>query len=445
MDDSKQPEFDLDSWPAPEPSPDFADRLLTRIRDEFVTGTHPMQRVANAAATTRTAPPKVAEKRSRTVLIATGSALVAAAAAAAVMTLVMSTPQPSGGSIARASAGVHAPAAMRSTEQIGTRATAVAEAGASLAWKISDTGAATITQDGGAVFYRVERDVAQSFEVATGHGKVTVTGTCFTIDVSRQATNVTVHEGSVSVNSGGNIAQLTAGESVYFSGGRVYQRGAVSDSSSGNRTAGSAVKPTTTMSQPVAPIAAPRFNQSPEILKQWAQTCKVVADLPPFEGDENRPVDLNGWANYAQSLGGTQQEVIAIKEAYQEVEDNAYKLLGQGYETFTGNKFVAGMSMDESIFEITRTGGYMDAYEAYQDIAQERAGLKAPPSKDAKLGPVEYLLRKILEQGDIYEAAIAKRLGPARARQLREKNQGWPGTASEWEGCPPPKPTKEER
>jgi hypothetical protein len=438
MDDSKQPQFDLDSWPAPEPAPDFADRLLVRIQDEFVTGTHPVQRVANAVAVKDRTHLKVEENRFRTVKIAIGSALFAAAAAAATVILVGRTS--TSGSIARASAGAHAPSAVRSTEHLGNRATAVAEAGASLAWKINDAGAAAITQDRGAVFYRVEHAVAASFEVATGHGKVTVTGTCFTVDVSSEATNVTVHEGSVSVNSGGNTAQLIAGESVYFAGGRVYQRAAVGDSSSGSRTSfpsASGSKPTTTMSQPLVPIAAPRFNQRPETLRQWAQTCKVVADLPPFEGAENR--------DYAQSLGGTQQEVIAIKEAYQEVEDNAYKLLGQGYETFTGNKFSPGMSMDEAIFEISRTGGYMDAYEAYQDISQERAGLKAPPSADTKFGPVEYLLRKILEQGDNYEAAISKRLGPARARQLREKNQGWPGTASEWEGCPPPKPTKEER
>jgi hypothetical protein len=149
-----------------------------------------------------------------------------------------------------------------------------------------------------------------------------------------------------------------------------------------------------------------------------------------------QPKDLPGWVNYAEKLGATPQEVVVVKETFEELEKDAYRLLREAYETFTGNKAPPEMSVDEVIFEIIRTGGYNDAPEVYQSIAEERAGLKEPPSKDAKMGPVEHLLRSILVQGDLYEAALAKKLGRERARELREKNQGWPGSASEWEGCP---------
>jgi hypothetical protein len=441
MGDSNQPIEDLDAWEALEPAPDFADRVLARIQGEFVTGSHPAQ-LRNQVPVTSTDKSIVepARRVGRTLLIAGGAAAVSAIAVAAVMLLwLRSSDSDSKRNAAnQVSSGRHGAMLLRSTEKVGERAIAVVEPNGVLSWNVTPNGSGAVTQDRGSVFYRVEHSDVAGFVVNTVHGRVTVTGTCFTVDVSRDATNVTVHEGSVAVNTATDTAALVAGEGVYFSGGRIHQRLVSTESTSGNRTNSSLPKqPAASMANPVVTAAPKRFNQDSVTLKQWAQTCKVVADMPPF--DAEKPADLTGWARYANSLGATPQEVMSVKESYEKIESDAASLLNTAYETFTGNKSSPDMTMDEAIFEIVRTGGYLDPFETYQAISQERAGLKEAPAKDAKLGPVEYLLRKILAQGDLFEAELAKRLGPARARALRETNEGWPGQGSEWEGCPPAK------
>ena len=54
-----------------------------------------------------------------------------------------------------------------------------------------------------------------------------------------------------------------------------------------------------------------------------------------------------------------------------------------------------------------------------QRLAQERAGLIAPPADLSKTSPLERLMRAYVQLGTRAEAALAKRLGPERAKAIR--------------------------
>jgi hypothetical protein len=68
-----------------------------------------------------------------------------------------------------------------------------------------------------------------------------------------------------------------------------------------------------------------------------------------------------------------------------------------------------------------------------QRIARERAGLDPPPPDLTRTSTLERLMRAHAQLGDQSEAALAKRLGPDRARAIR--GDGW-GARWESSGCP---------
>src|SRR5688500_4615482 len=113
----------LDSWRAPEPPADFADRVLA----------------ADAARTATT-------RSARRVPVGVFAACAAAAVVLAVVTSVLFDAESKG--TRRASA--------RSTVMIGKRATVVSEEKTELAWSVARGGAAEVTQSQGNAFYRVE-------------------------------------------------------------------------------------------------------------------------------------------------------------------------------------------------------------------------------------------------------------------------------------------------
>jgi hypothetical protein len=68
-----------------------------------------------------------------------------------------------------------------------------------------------------------------------------------------------------------------------------------------------------------------------------------------------------------------------------------------------------------------------------QRVSRERAGLDRPPADLSKASPLERLMRAYLALGDQTEAALARRIGPDRAREIR--GDGW-GSRTELSGCP---------
>src|SRR5262245_35490491 len=123
----------LDAWEVPAPPADLADRVLDALRARAGSAPPPRRRWPWPAA----------------------AGTVTAAAAALLLIL-----RGGGGE----SAGASTPTA-RETVRIGDRAVAVAEAGATLSWRIGKDGATRVEQPAGDIFYRVER--GGPFVVAT--------------------------------------------------------------------------------------------------------------------------------------------------------------------------------------------------------------------------------------------------------------------------------------
>ena len=140
-DPEEEKALDLEAWEPQAPPPDFAERVLAQVR---------------ADAPSRQEPPK---RTRRPWAIAAGAVATLSIAAAVAL------------SIGRAPSHGDAIAKDRTEVSIGSRARAVLEPGAQVAWDGDD-----VVQSSGDVFYRVEPGAR--FRVHTPAGDVEVKGTC---------------------------------------------------------------------------------------------------------------------------------------------------------------------------------------------------------------------------------------------------------------------------
>lgn len=431
----------LDAWKPLAPPPGFADRVL--------------------AARTH-----VAEPRSRRIWPFVAAGLAAAAAAVTVIALR----HPS-----RAASGELVDAQTRTTRALGDRAVAVAEPSATLSWRIDDDGDAVIEQRAGDVFYRVDR--GGPFVVHTPAGDVRVTGTCFRIEVkpmNRQlllsatvgaalATGVvvTVYEGHVIADSKkGGHTELVAGNRATLAPDGTTTLASATPTAGPQRTTSLAFdEKTATREQLIAHANVQQteltklrarvteleritgrhhdngaedgrlwYDPSPERLQAWAQECHVRSDEPGF--DKWQP---------SQSLGKNDRglepgELSQYNAALTEVQQQWKQLVRALYIEATGDTGGADtLSLDAMRGEIEEKGSSDEHNYVLQRIAQERAGLAPPPADLSKTSPFERLFRAYVKLGDQAEQALAKRIGPERAKAIR--GDGW-GSRSDWSGCP---------
>ncbi len=147
---------DASARAAPTPPEGFADAVVAAMGD-----------AAQSRAGTRSA---AGQGRWRW-----GLAAVAVAAVVAVVLAVRGGPRLPG-----AHGAVRA--TERSTIRLAHRGVLVAEPGAELTWRVSKRGETAVRQPRGEVFYRVDR--GGPFVVETPGGRVEVTGTCFSVEVT---------------------------------------------------------------------------------------------------------------------------------------------------------------------------------------------------------------------------------------------------------------------
>lgn len=91
------------------------------------------------------------------------------------------------------------------------------------------------------------------------------------------------------------------------------------------------------------------------------------------------------------------------------------------------------LSIEAMRGEIEEKGSAGEHNLVLQRIARERAGQAKPPVDLSKTTPFERQFRAYIKLGDQSEQALAKRLGPERAKAIR--GDGW-GARSDWSGCP---------
>lgn len=435
----------LDAWPAAEPGPEFADRVMTARRAEL----------GGAPA------------RGRWGLSAAGAVAVAAVA---VLVFALRPARVAAGSLA---------AAERVEVKVGERAVLVAERGATLAWRVEDA-RARVEQTGGDVFYRVER--GGPFEVVTPAGVVTVKGTCFRVEVTdmkigKQALGgaavgalasavvlVSVYEGKVLLANERGATELKAGERATAGGGEA---------------PGPATPSVVKVQKPVvkvaeAPPPAPGATRE-ELIVRDAEQRKEIAELRSQiaalqqhaeEHGKRRPQETKSFIKptkdellamaksctiqfdtlplnleplrfppkMAEKLGLSPDEMTVVQRVHADVVTRTLAQLRAIYAEVTGNNTGAedmnGFAIMQAIEEKT---GRDEGTEARRVLSQERAGLLPPPANLAVRPPAERALRIMQNVGDEFERELVKNLGD-KARALREGEDGWPARGVQ-SGC----------
>jgi hypothetical protein len=170
------------------------------------------------------------------------------------------------------------------------------------------------------------------------------------------------------------------------------------------------------------------YDPSPETLKAWAADCHVRNDEPGLE--RWQPAKTLG----RNERGLEQSELPQVNAALAELQQQWKQLVRALYIEATGDMQGADTLSTEAMRkEIEEKSGAEEHSQLLQRIALERAGLAKPPADLSKTSPFERLFRAYLELGNKTEQAVAKRLGPERAKAIR--GEGW-GSRSNWSGCP---------
>ncbi len=465
-DDDLDPNLDLDAYEAMAPTDGFADRVLAR-RD-----------AAPASATVPAADASVDVRAGNPVLKKTAVVVGVAAAAVLVFALARGTRMPaSSGSLV---------ADARTTVALGTRGVAVAEAGASLRWQVAAGGATDVDQTAGGAFYRV--DAGGPFVVRTPAGDVTVTGTCFSVEVqpvkpSKQALTgaaigaavsatvlLTVYEGRVLFANDKGKTEVVAGQAVVAGAHAPPVAVDLDDVGPGETVASGALAPPSedaTRAQLLArdeaqraeiarlrkrmanvadggrPVAVrknggnnPRddedwFDNSPERLAEFAKTCRVRVDAPPVFGAPLHPGMAAHLAERFNLSDEQAAEVVKVLEGFRARAEEEVRAL---YIEATGDvDGAAQLSVRAMVGELRDKAPPDEDSRVRRKIANERAGLAAPPASLAGLSPYERYFRLLASSGDDFEAMMAEIIGPERARTIREDG---PAMRMDMDGCP---------
>src|SRR5262245_41578819 len=416
MPDDSEPELEaherdaLAAWQPTEPPAGFADRV---------------------AAEPAAAPAVIRPERRRR-WIAMAAVLAAALAIGGVGFAIVrgSDDAPGGPSAGAVTADV------RRSLQLGTRAVAVAEPGAVLAWTISK-GKARVEQGAGSVFYRV--DHGGPFVVATPLGEVTVTGTCFRVEVimtgSKQtlvggaigaalaaAVVVTVYEGGVVVAGGKGSTKVGPGEHATLTSDGTASVGPTvadvappaadvtrdqllaRDELQRQRIAGltsrvgqlerelASAGRGATSHYPSEDTADGRawFDPTPEQLAAFAKNCEVRFDMPPITDSEPFNITAERGAEY----GLTDAERDVRNQVIAELHQSWFERIRAIYVDVGGEAGATdGLSAQAMMTEIEDKSPRDERRAIQARIAQERAGLVPAPADWSHASPIERMMR----------------------------------------------------
>ncbi|MBS1118756.1 MAG: FecR protein [Deltaproteobacteria bacterium] len=393
-------------------------------------------------------------------------AIATIAAAAVVIAVAWAV----GGERARGGSGARE-ATTRETIALATRGVAVAEPGTELRWTVASSGDTVIDQASGSAFYRVER--GGPFEVRTPLGVVSVTGTCFSVEVIKMtnkqdllrgaavgaalaiAVVVTVYEGRVTfANPHGELRLVEGDAAIARAGAAPETRGPITAAADPQaRALADARARIATLEQELrsargaegasAASSATRgdpgryFAPAPETLLEMANTCRIAYDLPGLD-TESRPELVDD--ELSTGVGVARSERDAVNQAYLKVHDRAVDALRRLYMELTGNDAdaAAALAIGSLGKEILAKSGPAEELAARRQIARERAGLEpsVAPGELAHRPIVERYLRIMMGLGNEAEAAAAGVVGAKRARELRAHGGvGWNNAVTDYGSC----------
>lgn len=476
----------LGVWGPGTPPDDFADRVLARARAEAGTGGLDGAAVAagSTLATTEAVPPDRRPQRAWRGWVRRGLALGSAAAIVGIVGILAF------GLTGRVTPG-ELEATRRRTVEIGDAAVVVAERGASLRWGPAD-GGVQVTQDRGAVFYRVED--GDPFEVLTPAGVVQVTGTCFTVDVTgagleemqtmdksktraaalgaaiAAAVTVTVYEGStVLANDEGEVA-LRPGQTGRAVAGQAPRQvmaadePAVAQRAPAPRAGDDAVvaRYERELSQLRAELARARDEHGPDDGVEDAGDDaagsgeRFAAGGPPkpegFDYYDPTPEALEKmaecgvvawdqppvWADdqqldpeYLAALGLSADEEVALQEEFERFRDEAHAQARALWVELGGDPVAADALAGSELLGLVYGRTELGEREKARELlAMEKAGLAQAPGEASSA--TDRFVRWEAQLGDSFEVSLAQRLGAERSRELRSTRRGWSGKRLTW-------------
>ncbi|MBI4817141.1 MAG: hypothetical protein HY791_12840 [Deltaproteobacteria bacterium] len=429
----------VEAWPASKPPADFTERVMSELM----------------------------RRRSR-------RRMMLALAAAGLLALATTLELPDSGTLV---------ASVRETRAIG-RATLVAEPGSSVSWQVDAFGNASIRQDAGNVFYRVEP--GKSFELDTIAGTVRVVGTCFRVEVMKMSqtgsswkagaagavigavasawVTVSVYEGTVSAVSGDSgqaPTRVAAGEVATLERGKPIKPTPMGVSSIGLSTDPQPAEPGTPklpeapetkiarLERQTAALQADNeslkkalaeksgearkqkvFDLPPEELAGMASRCELRWDLPSLSGRGSVVSDED-----AKNLGLSEDELKVITDVTRKSQAKLIAEITRTYREVTGDDGnVGSLSAESMLTEINDKLDPIEIKKAFQRLSAERAGLPVPPTEMAT--SYERMMRTVIMEGDELERAIGDQLGPDLAKRIRKNNGGWNDKSRSSHGCP---------
>jgi len=459
---------DLDAFDAADPPEGFADRVLA-ARD-----------AASSDSEGRVPPVPAFSGRDRSYnpkWLKNSAVIVAIASAAVIAFAIVRGPK-----APEVSGAVRATA--RETVTLGTRGVAVAEPGASFDWKVVGTGNASVEQTRGSVFYRVER--GGPFVVSTPAGDITVTGTCFAVEIrpmkpSKQTLTgaavgaalsatvlLTVYEGRVLFANDSGKTEVAAGQSAVSGPGAMPRLVVGGPTEVAAATLPPAPAPDATRAELLERDAEQRariaaleqrltdmaggartvvrrgpggsgdhedgdwLNPTQEQLDQFAKDCRVRIDAPTVFGPSAPTIG----PKMAAEMGVSEQERVALNKVIEQFREQMLEEIRQLYVDATGDvDGASSLSLEAMKGELVDKSAPGEAGRVRGRIAQERAGQVPRPTSTEGMTPYEQYFRLLAESGDEFQRAIASVVGAERARMFREEQGGW-GMRMDMGGCP---------
>ena len=386
-------------WAAQEPSPAFADRVV-------------------AAALREQARPS----RRRYVI---GAAALAAAATA---TLWFATRTPASSGDVRADHRIEV--------ALGDRAVAVLEAGAHVRWDN-----ASVVQDSGNVFYRVERG-SSTFVVHTPMADAVVLGTCFRISFNDKETAmnrrdfgagllgavaatgvlVGVYEGKVRVSHADQVVTVGAGETAIADPHGVRRDTPVTATrDDGAHTAAQLRARLAAVEQEKKALeqqlaakhdaaAKSQYDLSTDDWAKLAERGEFKYQLPCFKNDGYRPTSAQ-----LDKLGLTAADADIIQTAYRHANEQFGKDM-TAICAAAGKEFDSGACIGQ-MFQSIYKEGLDSAHVAFTEVDEIRAG-KRPEPPVAQQSPQLRMLLLFSTGMKSFEAELVQTFGADQAHKI---------------------------
>lgn len=186
--------------------------------------------------------------------------------------------------------------------------------------------------------------------------------------------------------------------------------------------------------EPAAGCAVDRADHCPflkpdrETLTEMARCGIVRYEIPAFLEQPSHPVDFDeAWLEEAAVTQSERRALEELARAFRaRLTGDAAELAveaGLDREWADQTPFVIVIGMVQSQLD-------PDAHAAsLQAVAQQRADGQSPVTGD-DLPLADRAAHLLAGSGDAWQAEVATRLGPERARELREASDGWPGRRS---------------